>query len=563
MEITKEKLMTILSENYIKDIEEMAVRKEKSKKDVSKIYDDEDSPERQLIGWEMRKEPGNPESEWFAAIFTCDIDSFKEKHRDLISKLESEYGDIHFSTDNCPTARPLKSTSRKYFSVKTGEPTDPGAVTGYKPTNSWSVFVDGVLYKNFLEKDGDAEQKARELARRLEYREGKQNVTVEFGGTKKSVSENIKREFKEVLRNELGNDSPKGKAFEEVLNKRSLPGIIVGDTKYEDNHTDIWQNEKVEFRTHSFNIYPNSSTFLKAVIARATGKDANVEMQTGYLARQFNQNQTNWDANKTIQKTNYGKTGDPGYVPSYFRRDTYNLNVSGIYAGENEIALKMLFDVRGEKIGDSFVWSVKMKNSFGKRDESENWASRFQPIEYKGKDVELSDNNQFDDKSIIQTTTVQLDPQKKYGTENNIMTDPIIRQGLIDTIDKFKQKVESISPGHAIQYAAQRPKFVNEIKSFNNIIKSAISEAKRGYKLYHDSYTSAINDALEYAENSGYTYDKEETATKIGSGPKKPSEGKTNRITIGLKKDDKEQKKSLHIQVYNMGEKYELNTYIN
>ena len=46
-------------------------------------------------------------------------------------------------------------------------------------------------------------------------------------------------------------------------------------------------------------------------------------------------------------------------------------------------------------------------------------------------------------------------------------------------------------------------------------------------------------------------------------GPRKPDEGKTNRITISLKKNDKEQKKSLHIQVYGMKEKYELNCYIN
>ena len=46
-------------------------------------------------------------------------------------------------------------------------------------------------------------------------------------------------------------------------------------------------------------------------------------------------------------------------------------------------------------------------------------------------------------------------------------------------------------------------------------------------------------------------------------GPKKPKEGDTNRFSISLKKDDKEQKKSLNIQVYGMKETYELNCYIN
>jgi hypothetical protein len=83
------------------------------------------------------------------------------------------------------------------------------------------------------------------------------------------------------------------------------------------------------------------------------------------------------------------------------------------------------------------------------------------------------------------------------------------------------------------------------------------------YKVYHDSYTSAINTALEYAEKFGYQYNKDETFTKIGMGPRKPTEGETNRFSITLFKDGKEQRKMLHIQVYGMNKKYELNCYIN
>lgn len=107
-----------------------------------------------------------------------------------------------------------------------------------------------------------------------------------------------------------------------------------------------------------------------------------------------------------------------------------------------------------------------------------------------------------------------------------------------------------------------------------------LKEAK--FPIYHKTYTSAINSALEWAEKQGYEYDKEETATKIGMGPKKPSEGKTNKFTISLTKGGKPQRKALHIQVYNMGtfkrdnkdgskirsmhggqNEYELNTYIS
>ena len=92
-----------------------------------------------------------------------------------------------------------------------------------------------------------------------------------------------------------------------------------------------------------------------------------------------------------------------------------------------------------------------------------------------------------------------------------------------------------------------------------------LSEEKKStkYEIYHKTYTSAINAALDYAESKGYEYDSEEVSSKIGFGPRKPAEGDTNRITITLYKDGKEQKKALHIQVYGMEKSYELNCYIN
>lgn len=82
-------------------------------------------------------------------------------------------------------------------------------------------------------------------------------------------------------------------------------------------------------------------------------------------------------------------------------------------------------------------------------------------------------------------------------------------------------------------------------------LKALLKEAK--FPIYHKTYTSAINSALDWVEQNGYDYDKEETAREIGMGPKKPSEGKTNRFSISLTKGGKPQKKMLHIQVYNMG----------
>ena len=93
-------------------------------------------------------------------------------------------------------------------------------------------------------------------------------------------------------------------------------------------------------------------------------------------------------------------------------------------------------------------------------------------------------------------------------------------------------------------------------------LKGAMGEAKSDYEVYHKSYTSAIQAAKEYAEKQGYEINDDDSFTKIGLGPRKPSEGKTNRFSIELSKDGKVQKKMLQIQVYGMKNSYELNCYI-
>jgi hypothetical protein len=90
----------------------------------------------------------------------------------------------------------------------------------------------------------------------------------------------------------------------------------------------------------------------------------------------------------------------------------------------------------------------------------------------------------------------------------------------------------------------------------------AIKEGKNDYQVYHNTFSSAVQTAGDYAKNFGYELNDDEWFTKIGTGPKKPSEGETNRYSLSLYKDGKEQRKMLHIQVYGMKNKYELNAYI-
>ncbi len=93
-------------------------------------------------------------------------------------------------------------------------------------------------------------------------------------------------------------------------------------------------------------------------------------------------------------------------------------------------------------------------------------------------------------------------------------------------------------------------------------VKESVTEAKAPYEVYHKSYTSAIEAAREYAEKKGFEIDNDDSFRKIGMGPRKPSEGKTNSFSIQLTKDGKPQRKQLHIQVYGMKNSYELNAYI-
>ncbi len=94
------------------------------------------------------------------------------------------------------------------------------------------------------------------------------------------------------------------------------------------------------------------------------------------------------------------------------------------------------------------------------------------------------------------------------------------------------------------------------------LFEEFVNEAK-DYPVYHNSYSSAVDSALEYAKSAGYEIVDNDVWNEISMGPKKPSEGNTNRASIGLTKGGKPQKKMLHLQIYGMGGRYELNAYIN
>jgi hypothetical protein len=110
---------------------------------------------------------------------------------------------------------------------------------------------------------------------------------------------------------------------------------------------------------------------------------------------------------------------------------------------------------------------------------------------------------------------------------------------------------------------------INHKKSASELTKEefeSIDEAPKydnKYTIYHKDYSSAVQHAALNAGKQGYEIDHDDWDRVVAMGPKKPSSGKTNILTVSLKKDGKESKKKLHMQVYNMDNKgYELNTYV-
>jgi hypothetical protein len=101
--------------------------------------------------------------------------------------------------------------------------------------------------------------------------------------------------------------------------------------------------------------------------------------------------------------------------------------------------------------------------------------------------------------------------------------------------------------------------------SFIKTDTSKVNEAS-DYEVYHKSYTSAIDTALEYAKKKGFTTDPEEVADLVGLQSRRPGKGKTTRVSIPLHKNGKPQRAGLQIVVYGMdadsSRPFELTTYI-
>jgi hypothetical protein len=167
----------------------------------------------------------------------------------------------------------------------------------------------------------------------------------------------------------------------------------------------------------------------------------------------------------------------------------------------------------------------------------------------KQKEIDKNKNGKIDgsDLAHLRKKNEELSPKQKALDKN--------KNGKIDGTDLAHLRSKKKQPQGA-DFAAQRRK--ERMASTGRM-----DEAKSDYEVYHKDYSGAVQTAIKQAEKRGYEVDMDDWHDKVATGPKKPSAGKTNSFSVKLKKDGKESKKKLQMQVYNMdNHKYELNMYI-
>jgi hypothetical protein len=178
------------------------------------------------------------------------------------------------------------------------------------------------------------------------------------------------------------------------------------------------------------------------------------------------------------------------------------------------------------------------------------------------------------DKAKIQK---QIDQAEKYlktffGNTSSVKMKKVAIQRKIDKLKKQLNEAEEDAKedycdcgcecGKEICESCGKPHKPENIKEcVNEEVQQDLQEAPN-YKLYHNTFSGAVQEAIAVAKKKGFDVDEDDWHDKVATGPKKPSKDKTNSYSIKLMKKGKPVRQMLQIQVYNMGAKYELNCYV-
>ena len=183
--------------------------------------------------------------------------------------------------------------------------------------------------------------------------------------------------------------------------------------------------------------------------------------------------------------------------------------------------------------------------------------AREEMLQYLSEHVELDEAKM----SAAQIATLKKAYEPMRGKKIS-MTSGQKLSSIMDKVDDDKQAL--------IQLVKADIPFVSQLAITRLITKHGMKGAEirkmqeeveldeASYALYHKDFSSAMQHSYKMAKKMyGITVDPKEIDDKVASGPKKPSEGKTN--TYRLKGD----KGAIQVQVYNKGgsKPFELNMY--
>ena len=131
-------------------------------------------------------------------------------------------------------------------------------------------------------------------------------------------------------------------------------------------------------------------------------------------------------------------------------------------------------------------------------------------------------------------------------------------------LDEEKGPRQLVNPNKEIMVVKKNRVIVIDKKDKDKYMKKGWTLAEEGeldeakYDLYHKDFSTAMQHSYKMAKKLyGITVDPEEIDDKVASGPKKPSEGKTNSYRL------EGDKGAIQVQVYNKGgsKPFELNMY--
>jgi len=131
-----------------------------------------------------------------------------------------------------------------------------------------------------------------------------------------------------------------------------------------------------------------------------------------------------------------------------------------------------------------------------------------------------------------------------------------------ENIEEAKRNIKIAKSGKGTKLVNKQELGTYLQMGWKEVKEDADLQEAPNYKLYHNTFSGAVQEAIAVAKKKGFDVDEDDWSDKVATGPKKPSKDKTNSYSIKLMKKGKPVRQMLQIQVYNMGAKYELNCYV-